>query len=195
MTINTRLKMSSFKFNPDQVAYYEVAGWKAYYDHAWVKLLRLVVALVQEQFHIPFPISLLAAYYTTRASVAWVPVDHDLNVVGDYLEKFYRVARRYSGLEFDPAHAAELELKYWVVHRELSGKPEKTAFVEAMIELHSVIFGISQQQAKTSGEERVQANIILDTITGRTSQDPDGDWLKCEEHLRHCYRSIQQAIQ
>jgi len=40
-------------------------------------MLYLIVALCQEQFHIPFPQSLLAAYYTTRASIAWVPVDHN----------------------------------------------------------------------------------------------------------------------
>ena len=187
--------MTTFEFNPDRVAYHEVAGWKAYYDHAWFKLLRLVVALVQEQFRIPFPVSLLAAYYTTRASVAWVPVDHDLNVVRAYLEKFYRLARRYSGLEFDPVQAAALETQYWIVHRELSGKPDKAAFVQAMIDLHSDLFGISKEQARESGEERVQANIILDTITGKTSQNPDADWLKCEEHLRRCYGSIHRAIQ
>ncbi|MBA3874334.1 MAG: hypothetical protein H0X30_34825 [Anaerolineae bacterium] len=48
----------TFEFDPAQVAHYEVEGWKAYYDRAWLKLLRLVVALAQEQFHIPFPISL-----------------------------------------------------------------------------------------------------------------------------------------
>ncbi len=55
----------TFKFNPERVAHFEVEGWKAHYDHAWFKLLGLVVALAQEQFHIPFPVSLLAAYYIT----------------------------------------------------------------------------------------------------------------------------------
>ncbi len=187
--------MGKFVFNPQQVAYYEVAGWKAYYDHAWIKLLRLVIALTQKQFHIPFPLSLLAAYYTTRASVAWVPVDHDLKVVQSYLENFYRLALRYSGLQFDPAQVAALETQYWIVHRELSGKPDKTAFIQAMIDLHSAIFSISKEQAKESGEERVQANMILDTITARTSPNPEADWLKCEEHLKLCYGSINRAIQ
>ena len=187
--------MASFSFNPDQVAYYEVAGWKAYYDHAWLRLLRLVIALVREQFHIPFPAYLLAAYYITRASAAWVPVDHDLKKVQTYLEKFYQLARRYSGLKFDAAYVAELEIRYWIVHRELVGNPDKAEFTAAMIDLHSAIFGISKDAASESGEQRVQANVILDTITGRTSQDPANDWLKCEEHLRRCYQSIQQAMQ
>jgi hypothetical protein len=69
----------SFGFNPDRVAYFETAGWRAYYDRKWLRMLRLIVRLCQEQFHIPSPRSLLAAYYTVRASLAWVPVDHDVH--------------------------------------------------------------------------------------------------------------------
>lgn len=69
--------MTTFQFDPSSVAYFEVEGWKAYYDRAWLKLLRLIVALAQAQFRIPFPISLAAAYDITRASIAWVPKDHD----------------------------------------------------------------------------------------------------------------------
>ncbi len=64
------------------------------------------MALVSAQFHIPFPWSLLAAYYITRASAAWVPKDHDLAAVQRHLEAFYRLAQRYSGLHFDAAQVA-----------------------------------------------------------------------------------------
>lgn len=67
----------TFEFNPDRVAYFEAAGWRAYYNHQWVTMLHLIVGLCQEEFRIPFPMSLLTAYYTTRASLAWVPVNHD----------------------------------------------------------------------------------------------------------------------
>ena len=70
-----------FNFDPERVAYFEANGWRAYYDRKWLKMLRLIVGLCQEQFRIPFPISLLGAYYTTRASLAWVPVDHDEQIV------------------------------------------------------------------------------------------------------------------
>ncbi len=81
---------TTFKLNPERVAYFEAAGWRAYYDHKWIKMLRLIVSLCQEQFRIPFPMSLLAGYYTTRASAAWVPVNHDEQKVLRYLEKFYQ---------------------------------------------------------------------------------------------------------
>lgn len=183
----------TFQFNPDRVAHFEVEGWKAYYDHAWFKLLRLVVSLVQEQFHIPFPVSVIAAYYITRASVAWVPKEHDETAIRSNLEKFYRIALRHSGLRFDPAQVATLEARYWDEHRRLSGLPDKTPFIQTMIALHAAIFDLTADQAKESGELRVEANNVLDTITSHTSPNPAADWLRCEELLRQCYNSLQQA--
>lgn len=186
---------TTFKLNPDRVAYFEAAGWRAYYDHKWIKMLRLIVGLCQEQFHIPFPMSLLAGYYTTRASVAWVPVDHDEQKVLRYLEKFYQVARRYSGLKFDSSRVALLELHYFDVHRRLAGNPDNEEFLQTLIDLHSAIFGISLEQAKESAEWRLLAATTVDLITSHTSTDVEGDWKKLEEYLRLCYRSIQQEIE
>lgn len=183
-----------FDFDPNQIAHYEVEGWKAYYDRDWLRLLRLVVALVQAQFHIPFPVSLLAAYYVTRASAAWVPKDHDEVVIRDNLEKFYRIARRYSGLMFDPQTVAQIEADYWDVHRQLVGQSDKSAFVQTMTALHATIFGLIPEQTRESAELRVEANNLLDTITRRTSTDPTRDWLQCEDLLRRCYGSLHALL-
>jgi hypothetical protein len=182
-----------FQYDAKKVATYEVEGWKAYYDRNWLRLLRLVLALAEAQFHIPFPQSWIAAYYITRASVAFVPKEHDQALVRSYLEKFYRLSQRYSGLNFDPAKAADLETEYWEVHRRLSGKPDKTEFIETMTKLHAAIFGLSLEQARESGELRVEANNVLDTITGHISTDVAGDWLRCADLLDRCYRSIERA--
>jgi hypothetical protein len=185
---------TTFQFNPERVAYFEAAGWRAYYDHKWLKMLRLIVGLCQEQFHIPFPMSFLAGYYTTRASAAWLPADHDEQKILRYLEKFYQVARRYSGLNFDPSRVAVLELQYFDVHRRLSGNPEKDEFLQILIDLHSAIFGLSSEQVKESAEWRLLAAITVDLITSHTSTGVEGDWVKLEEYLRRCYRSIQHEL-
>ena len=190
-----KLKSRPPRFDPDRVAYYEAAGWRAYYDRRWGRLLRLIIQLCQEQFRIPFPRSWQAAYYVTRASVAWVPVDHDAGVVQAYYEQFYRLARRYSGLHFDPAQVAALELRYNDDHRRLSGQPDKTAFLATMVELHSVVFNISPAQARESAQLRVQANNTVDRITSRTSKDIEGDWRRIRRDLRACYRSIARATE
>jgi hypothetical protein len=185
----------NFEFNPDRIAYCEANGWRAYYDRKWWQMLRLMLSLCQEQFHIPFPLSIAAAYYVARASIAWVPVDHNVEKVLKYNQKFYQLARRYSSLKFDPAEAAQREVKMWDVHRRLVEQEDKTELVEAMTELHVEIFRLSPEQVRESAEWRVKANDTVDLITQKQSKDIEGDWARLEDYLRQCYRSIQREQQ
>jgi|SRR5579863_212529 len=185
---------ATVQFNPDRIAHFEASGWRAYYDRKWLRMLQLLVTLCQEQFHIPFPLSLLAAYYTVRASVAWVPMEHDEGKVLVFLEKFYRLARPYAGFKFDPERVAALELRFFAVHRRLAGSTDRREFVEVMVELHSAIFGLAAEQVRESAEWRVMAANTVDRITGRLSTDVEGDWAKLEEYLRRCYRAIQREL-
>ncbi len=184
-----------FRFDPDAVAHAEVEGWKAYYDRAWLRLLRLIMQLSQAQFRIPFPQSIVAAYHITRASVAWVPKQHKAVTIEHHLRRFYTLARRSSGLHFDVEQVASLELRYWDEHRRLVGQSDKAPFVQTMIALHAALFGLSAEQVRESAELRVQANNVLDTITGKSSSDPERDWQRCEELLQRAYLSIQSALE
>jgi hypothetical protein len=154
----------------------------------------LLVSLCQEQFGIPFPRSLLAAYYVTRGSMAWVPIDHDDARVIVYFTKFYRLAGRYSGLHYDPVRAARLELRYYDIHRRLVEQDDKTKLVRAFVDLHCELFGLTSEQARESAEWRTEANNTVDLITGKKSTDVNGDWARIEEYLRRCYRSIQTQL-
>jgi hypothetical protein len=121
-------------------------------------------------------------------------VDHDEQKVLAYLTKFYRVARRYSGLRYDVQEVARLELQYFEVHRRLSGKPEKEEFLQTLIDLHSAIFALPPDKVRESAQWRLKAANIVDLITSRTSTNIDEDWRALEEYLRRCYSSIQQAL-
>lgn len=183
-----------FKLEPDRIAELEAGGWRAYYDHDWPKLVRLMVQLNQEQFHIPFPLSVVAAFHVARGSIAWVPVDHDEAAVRRHFLRFYRMARRWSGLTFDPRRAADLEVNYYVEHRRLIGETDKSSFVEAMAALHAELFSLPVDVMRESAEWRVRANNTVDQITGGTSTNVERDWAQLESELRECYRSIQRAL-
>ena len=177
-------------FDPDRVAYYETEGWRAYYDRKWPRLLRLLVALCHQQFRIPYPQALLAAYYVTRASAAWVPVDHDETKVLGFYERFYRQARRYSGLRFDPARATRLELRYNDDHRRLTGSEDKAPLLQTLTELHAELFGLEPAAVAESARYRLEALNAVDRITSHRSTDVDADWRSVDDNLRACYRSI-----
>jgi hypothetical protein len=177
-------------FDPDRVAYHETEGWRAYYDRKWPRLLWLLVGLCHQQFRIPWLQALLAAYYATRASVAWVPLDHDEAKVLHYYECFYRLARRYSGLHFDPPRAAKLELRYNDDHRRLVDAEEKSALLQTLTELHSELFGLDAAAVAESARYRLEALNAVDRITSKRSTDVDEDWRAVDDNLRLCYRSV-----
>jgi hypothetical protein len=183
-----------FRLNPERIAELEAGGWRAYYDRNWPRVLTLMVQLNQEQFHIPFPLSVVAALHVARASATWAPVEHDTQAVQRHLARFYRMAQRWSGLRFVPSRAAALELDYWFQHRRLIGEPDKTAFLDALTALHSELFGLPADRVRESARWRVEASNTVDTITGGTSANPEQDWQRLEEQLRACYRSLQQAL-
>lgn len=179
---------------PERVAYFEASGWRAYYDRKWFKMLFLLVRAYQEQFRIPLLVSLVASYYTIRASMAWIPLHHDEGKVLAYLEKFYALARRYSGLTYDVKHVAALELQYFAVHRRLSGKPDKGDFLQTLIDLHAALFHLTVEQARPSAQWRLQAAVLVDRITAGDSTDVEGDWHRVEANLREAYRAVAQEL-
>jgi hypothetical protein len=184
----------AFSFNPDRLAYLEAAGWRAYYDRNWPRLLRLLVETCREQFRMPLPQAVLAAYYAARGAAAWAPLRHDARIARRYYDRFYRLARRFSGLSFDPGRVAELEMRYWDDHRRLVGQEDKQAFVETLTRLHGALFGLPPAAARESAELRVRAANLVDGITGKRSTDVEGDWRRLEGYLRDCYRLIQGAL-
>lgn len=183
-----------FEFNPDRVAAVETAGWRAYYDRRWLKLIQLIATLNHAQFHIPFPLSYVGAVHIAQASRVWVPADHDLAVVQMHLVRYYRMARRHSGLQFDPRRAAAAELAYWVAHRRLIDNPDKSDFVDAMTVLHAELFSLPPERMRDSAEWRVAANNTVDVITSGRTANAAADWLLIEEQLTRCYRSIYSAV-
>src|SRR4051812_3877338 len=183
----------AFTFDPDRLAYLEVAGLRAYYDQRWFDMLKLLVGLMHEQFNLSWLRSLQAASYVTVASVAWAPVDNKPEVTRRYIRKFYRLAARYgSSSGYDPRKVAAAEYKYWVLHRRRGINPQSdvTAHMQSLAELHNALFGIPPPEAQESAANRAHGSDAKDRVTGRRSKDIEADWREAEKYLRIAYRSV-----
>jgi hypothetical protein len=184
-------------FNPYQVAYYEKAGWQAYYDRAWLRAFRLMVALNREEFHMPLFTAIAAAVDIVRASVAFAPVDNNVPKAIKHLQSYYAKVKRMVTVQSDARTLARLEMDYWVVHRELAIQRiqqhdlENVApMIESLTKLHAALFGISQDAARRSAELRAQAAKAVDRITGRYSQSVEKDWQEVESYLQQAYKAV-----
>ena len=190
---NAKSGARRFTFDPDQLAYLEVAGLRAYYDHKWLKMLRLVVQLMHEQFSLSWPRAVQAAYYVTRASVAWEPVDNKPEVTRLYIRKFYSHAARYgSSSSYDPRKVAEIEFKYWELHRQRGIHPDSDVapYVQCLANLHSALFGLPEDAVQESAVNRAHGTDAIDRVTGKRSKDMEADWREAEKYLRLAYSSI-----
>lgn len=188
-------------FNPYKVAYYEKAGWEAYYDRDWLRAFRLMVSLNREEFHMPLWTALAAAMDIVRASIAFAPLENnDLSKATKYIQRYYEKTGRTVKMQTDAATLARLEIDYWVVHRKLAiermQRPDlenTTPMVESLTNLHAALFGISRDDARRSAELRAMAAKAVDRITGRYSQDVQSDWQQVESFLQQAYHAVLSA--
>ena len=185
-------------FDPDMVARLEASGWKAYYAHDWLRAFLLLVRMDQEQFHIPFPRSLLAAYYTVRASIAFAPADHDaaLPAVRAYLREFYALVAEANDQSYDPDRVGDLELDYWIIHRQVAvaRAVDYTPLVDSLAVLHAAIFDSTPERMRASAESRARSAAHVDLITSKRSTDEAADWRAVYFYLRRSYEQVKAEL-
>lgn len=185
------------RFDPDRVAYYEKAGWEAYYNRQWGRVLALMVGLNREQFRMPWWVAVAAALDTVRAAQAFAPVDHDLTKATRHLVNYYAKARRYAGIAATAEELATLEMDYWVVHRQLAVRRQQDhtvddieAMIHSLMQLHAALFGTDAAAMRASAQARALAAVAVDRITGKYSTDVAADWQEVERYLQEAYRAV-----
>ena len=192
-------------FDPAQVAYFEKAGWEAYYARHWGRAFLLMVQLNREQFRMSLITAISAAIDVVRASQAFAPLEgNDIPAATRFIRRYYQKARHSVGLEADANTLADLEMDYWKVHRRLAqqrkqavqsgktSKPEDLApLVDSLANLHAALFQVPQAAARRSAELRSQAAVAVDRITGGYSENVVADWQEVEQKLFEAYTELK----
>jgi hypothetical protein len=187
-------------FNPDAIAYYEKAGWEAYYDRNWLRAFVLLVRLNREQFLMNWLTAILAAIDTVRASMAFAPLDkNDVPKATYHIRKFYEKARRTMQMKADKLTLAQLEMDYWVVHRQLAiaraqdpTQGDIEPMVQSLAKLHAALFDSTTEKMRASAEFRALAAQTVDLITSKRSTNVPDDWRKVESYLQQAYRAVKR---
>jgi len=185
------------RFDRNRVAYYEKAGWEAYYNRQWLRVLTLMVGLNREQFRMPWWVAIRAALDTVRAAQAFAPVDNDIVTAKYHLVDYFAKACRYAGIAASAEQLAELEMEYWVVHRRLAIRRQQNQadhdiepMVQALARLHAALFDASEAAMLPSAQARALAAVAVDRITGNYSTDVAADWREVERRLQEAYRAV-----
>jgi hypothetical protein len=183
------------RFDPNEVAHLDAVMWRSYYERKHRQLFFQLAELLRRQLHFPFLRSHEAAVHAGRAAFAF----KDGHNLADYsralpdLVKYFQSIRAISARPFDARRAAELELEWWIVHRERSSHVDgdlARALAEAAAELYSV----PPDNLMEYGRLRADAMNIRDDKAAAGGVTP-ADWRNIETELRAAWQSLWKAVQ
>lgn len=181
-------------FDADEVARLDTAMWRSYYSRQRVRLYGQLTELLRTQYRLPFWRSNAVAYRAAKAAFVF----KDGHSRADYeralphLLSFYKSIRSASDTDFDPEHAAKLELEWWIVHRER--KAHAPGDLErALADLEAELYRIPAERLMEHARLRAEAMEIRDTKAEQGGVTED-DWKRIDELLHQSWRSLHSAV-
>jgi hypothetical protein len=179
-------------FDPDRLAELELGMWQAYYTKEKVRLFRLLVAMLREQYHYSWQTAVRAAFHLARAASTFGDATGDYDRVLPDLEAGYTIARDWTGASFDPRAVARAELAWWTARRDpASGTGERKNRVvsERMAELYALLYDVPPARVSDAARLRVDAADLRDRGAEGTV-----DWKAVSWMLHESYRSLHRAL-
>jgi hypothetical protein len=154
-------------FDPARVADLEYRAWVAYYRHDWRQALTAFVALIRMGYGMDWYRTLNAALLALRAIQLWAPLRYnDPDGARACMRRFYAVIRLSYGEPASPAKAAELEVDWWRVHRQIQYSTAPGAvdddLVESVTRLYSYLFGEPEAEVRPAAVYRARAMGLSD---------------------------------
>jgi len=182
------------EFDPDEVARLETAMWRSYYEKEHLKLFNQLSELLRTQYHLPPIRSNEVAYYGANAAFIFKQGQEraDYEKALPDLKKFYGEIRKISDIPFDVDRVSQLELEWWIVHRQ-RGQHKPGDLDLALAELQAEIYRVPVEKLMEHGRLRAEAMTIRDTKADEGGVT-ESDWARIDELLRQSWRSLARAV-
>lgn len=181
-------------FDPAAVGALEARMWRAYYEHRERDVFHDMTVLLREQYKLPWLRSYGAAYQAARAAFVFKRgrVRNDYEKALPPLRGYYRTIREASDTPFEAERAAQLELEWWIVHRQRElHAPEDLE--KSLAELQAVIYGLPAERFAEHARLRAEAMRIRDTREAEGTVS-DTDWQRIDELLRQSWDALSRAV-
>ena len=181
-------------FDPNEVARLETAMWRSYYSRERVKLFTELSELLRTQYNLPYVRSNKVAYSAAKAAFVF----KDGRSRADYekalpdLRSFYTEIQRVSDVKFDVERASQLELEWWIIHRER--KSHKPGDLDrSLADLPAELYGIPAERLMEHARLRAEAMTIRDdkAEAGGVTEE---DWARIDQLLHASWRSLWEAV-
>lgn len=182
------------EFDPDEVARLETDMWRSYYDKKQVALFFQLAELLRKQYNMPFLRSNLVAYRAAKAAFVFKRGKErsDYEKALPDIVKFYQAIRKVSDIPFDVERASQLELEWWIIHRQRVQHAEGD-LARSLAELQAELYQMPVEKFMEHGRLRADAMTIRDTKAEQGGVT-EADWAKIAELLRGSWRSLSHAV-
>jgi hypothetical protein len=183
------------KLDPRKLAYYEKENYVAYYEKDWLRLLRVSVGMVKESCGLSWLQAVYGAYLVARAEIAFAPFpNNDIPLAKAYARRFYQFLKNVHREDFDVDRAAELEVDWWSVHRQLFGNEQNQELVDALACLYEEIYGAESQKFKEAAYHRAMGMLYSDRWVNEGKPTNSPLLVQEEQELYLGYQALKEAI-
>lgn len=168
--------------------------WRSYYEKQRLRLFNQLSELLRSQYNMPVVRSNVVAYYAADAAFVFKRGKQraDYEKALPALIKFYESIRQMSDIPFDVNRAAQLELEWWIIHRERA-KHAPGDLSRALAELQAEMYRVPMDQLTEHADLRAQAMTIRDTKAEQGGVT-EADWAKIDELLHRSWRSLSNVV-
>lgn len=181
-------------FDADEVARQDTAMWRSYYSRQRFLLFRQLSELLRTQYNLPFLRSNLVAFHAAKAAFVF----KDGKSRADYekalpdLRRFYADIREVSDVPFNAERAAQLELEWWIIHRQRAEHQEGD-LARALADLSAELYQVPAERLMEHARLRAEAMKIRDN-QAEAGGVTEADWQKIDELLHASWRSLKAAV-
>lgn len=182
------------RFDADEVARLDAAMWRSYYDRDRLRLFLQLGELLGRQYGFRFWRRQLTAFYAAKGAFVFKNGRErtDYEKAMPDIERFFAAVRDSGSNDFDPHRAAELEVEWWIVHRERRRYSEDD-LARALANAAAEIYRVQPELLYDYGRFRAQAMRIRDE-QGESGGLIEDDWARIEELLERSWHSLHDAV-
>lgn len=184
-------------FDPVTLGRLETTAWASYYRRRWPRALRAFVGMVGAGFGLGPRRTLVAAWHVLRANQAWAPVpDNDPEAARASMLRFYRLVVAHSDLDFDPHRAAELEVRWWRIHRERQrdDAASRAELETALVDLYCEVYSAPRPAMRAAAHWRAEAVDLSDDWVAAGCDPTDARLAAERRALVASYSALLDAV-
>lgn len=183
--------MNLLDFDPARQAQNEARIWRLYYEK---KYLSMIYSLFDS---VPFKVSRLhalkMAYWSGIAVREFKKNEYsgvNFETVHSNLRKFYALLETLSDRKFDVDKVTELEVAWYVEHRENGYDKPTDKLINILQEQAQELYGVNDLAARSYAMHRAKAMCLRHAESNAGTMDPD-DWKNIENILQNAWESLQ----